>query len=261
MTLGLTMQSVSKTWNPDGPEPVPALKDVSIDVALGEFVVLLGPSGCGKSSLLFMVAGLEPPTGGAITFDGLAVSEPGPERSLMFQESSLFPWLSVGDNVAFGLKIRGVAPGKRAERVDALLKRVGLAGAGDRHPSELSGGMRQRVALARALAMDPKVLLMDEPFAALDIQTRARMQNHLLQMWSATQCSVLLVTHSVEEALALADRIIVFTARPGEIKAEIKIDEPRPRDQYSPRMIELAKHCGGLLRDEVEKAFREQELL
>ncbi len=261
MTLGLSISNVSKTFSPAGREPVHALRDVSIEVALGEFVVLLGPSGCGKSTLLFMVAGLESTTGGAIAFDGLEVRAPGPERSLIFQEASLFPWLTVRENVGFGLSIRRVPPGERARRVDELLRRVGLAGAGDRHPSELSGGMRQRAALARALAMDPEVLLMDEPFAALDIQTRARMQDHLLEMWSSTRASVLLVTHSVEEALALADRIVVFTARPGRIKAEIPITAPRPRDPYAPEMVELAKHCSMLLREEVEKSFKEQELL
>ncbi|MGL5010267.1 MAG: ABC transporter ATP-binding protein [Paracoccaceae bacterium] len=258
---GLSISNVSKVWNPDGPEPVPAVSNLTLDVVLGEFVVLLGPSGCGKSSLLYIVAGLEEATSGSVTFDGLPVTQPSPERSLIFQEAALFPWLSVRDNVGFGLSIRGGQPVPRAEKVDRLLRMVGLGGAGDRRPDELSGGMRQRAALARALAMDPKVLLMDEPFAALDIQTRARMQDHLLNIWKASGASVLLVTHSIDEALALADRIVVFTARPGQIKAEIAVDAPRPRDLRSPEMIDLARRCEALLAEEVTKAFKEQELL
>ena len=259
--LGLSISNVTKVWNPEGPEPVPALANLTLDVAIGEFVVLLGPSGCGKSSLLYIVAGLEQATTGKVTFDGLPVTAPSPERSLIFQEAALFPWLSVRDNVGFGLSIRGGNPVTRREKVDRLLRMVGLGGAGDRRPDELSGGMRQRAALARALAMDPKVLLMDEPFAALDIQTRARMQDHLLAIWKASGASVLLVTHSIDEALALADRIVVFTARPGQIKAEIAIDAPRPRDLRSPEMIDLARRCEALLAEEVTKAFQEQELL
>lgn len=259
--LGLSITNVSKVWNPHGPNPVPAVTNLTLDVALGEFVVLLGPSGCGKSSLLYIVAGLEDATSGTVKFDGLPVTQPSPERSLIFQEASLFPWLSVRENVGFGLSIRGRLPNERREKVDALLRMVGLGGAGDRRPDELSGGMRQRAALARALAMDPKVLLMDEPFAALDIQTRARMQDHLLQIWQASGASVLLVTHSIDEALALADRIVVFTARPGQIKAEITVDAPRPRDLRSPEMIDLARRCEALLAEEVTKAFKEQELL
>lgn len=259
--LGLSITNVSKVWNPDGPDPVPAVTNLTLDVKPGEFVVLLGPSGCGKSSLLYIVAGLEDATSGTVTFDGLPVKEPSPERSLIFQEAALFPWLSVRDNVGFGLSIKGGQPGARAEKVDKLLRMVGLGGAGDKRPDELSGGMRQRAALARALAMDPKVLLMDEPFAALDIQTRARMQDHLLAIWRASGASVLLVTHSIDEALALADRIVVFTARPGQIKAEIAIDAPRPRDLRGPEMIDLARRCEALLAEEVTKAFQEQELL
>lgn len=258
--LGLKISNVSKIWNPNGPEPVPAVQDLSLDVALGEFVVLLGPSGCGKSSLLYIVAGLEEATEGSVTFDGLEVEEPSPERSLIFQEASLYPWLTVKDNITFGLKIAGKSKAKQDAAAERLLRLVGLVGAGDRRPHELSGGMRQRAALARALAMEPKVLLMDEPFAALDIQTRARMQGHLLEIWESSKASVLLVTHSIDEALALADRVVVFTARPGQIKAEISIDAARPRDLRSPEMINLARRCEELLGEEVEKSFKEQEL-
>ncbi|MEL0085668.1 MAG: ABC transporter ATP-binding protein, partial [Paracoccaceae bacterium] len=197
---------------------------------------------------------------GVAEFDGLKITAPSPERGLIFQEASLYPWLTVKDNITFGLKINGMTVEKREVAADRLLKLVGLKGSGNNKPHQLSGGMRQRAALARALAMEPKVLLMDEPFAALDIQTRARMQTHLLNIWNASGASVLLVTHSIDEALALADRVVVFTSRPGQIKSEIKIDEPRPRDLRSENMIKLAKRCEGLLAEEVEKAFEEQEL-
>ena len=259
--MGLSIKNVSKTWNPEGPEPVHAISNLSLEVALGEFVVLLGPSGCGKSSLLYIVAGLEEATAGAVKFDALEITAPSPERCLIFQEASLFPWLSVRDNITFGLKVNNTPRVTREKRAEELLRQVGLAGAGERRPHELSGGMRQRAALARALAMRPKALLMDEPFAALDIQTRARMQNHLLSIWKESGASVLLVTHSIDEALALADRVVVFSARPGRIKAEIQIDRPRPRDPHSPEMIELAKRCDALLAEEVDKAFEEQERL
>lgn len=260
MTIGLSIRNVSKTWNPDSHSPVPAIDNISLEVEPGEFVVLLGPSGCGKSSLLFMVAGLEEPTDGTIMFDGLAVDGPDPERSLIFQEAVLYPWLNVRDNIGFGLQARGELPHLRNQRVEQLLRQVGLTGAGDRRPDQLSGGMRQRAALARALAMNPTVLLMDEPFAALDIQTRALMQGHLLEVWESSGACVLMVTHSIEEALSLADRIVVFTARPGSIKAEIFVDEPRPRDLRSDAMVGLARQCEDLLIEEVTKAFREQEM-
>ncbi|WP_134682119.1 ABC transporter ATP-binding protein [Paracoccus ravus] len=258
--LGLSIKNVSKIWNADGLNPVPAVSNLTLDVAPGEFVVLLGPSGCGKSSLLYIVAGLEKATSGSASFDGIEITEPSPDRGLIFQEASLYPWLSVRDNVTFGLKIAGHTPVKRAEAAERLLKLVGLANSGDKRPHELSGGMRQRAALARALAMRPRVLLMDEPFAALDIQTRARMQQHLLDIWESSKASILLVTHSIDEALALADRIVVFTSRPGRIKAEITLDMPRPRDLRSPEMIDFARRCEALLAEEVEKAFKEQEL-
>ena len=261
MATGLKIKNVSKVWNPDGPSPVPAVRDLSLDVDLGEFVVLLGPSGCGKSTLLYIVAGLEDATEGSVTFDGLEVTEPSPERSLIFQEAALYPWMTVRDNITFGLKIAGESPRKMEQAAERLLRLVGLNGAGDKRPHERSGGMRQRAALSRALAVEPKVLLMDEPFAALDVQTRARMQGHLLNAWEKSNASVLLVTHSIEEALALADRVIVFTARPGQIKAEIPIDAARPRDMRSDEMIALARQCEALLGEEVEKSFKEQELL
>ena len=260
MTLGLSIKEVYKTWNPNSTNPVSALHNINLDVSLGEFVVLLGPSGCGKSSLLYILAGLEHTSAGIAEFDGLPISKPSPERGLIFQEASLYPWLTVKDNITFGLKIKGLSSSRREIAAERLLKLVGLMGAGDHRPNQLSGGMRQRAALARALAMEPKVLLMDEPFAALDIQTRARMQTHLLDIWQASQASIILVTHSIDEALALADRVVIFTSRPGRIKDEIMVEEPRTRDLRSPKMIKLARRCEELLAEEVDKAFKEQEI-
>jgi NitT/TauT family transport system ATP-binding protein len=178
---------------------------------------------------------------------------------MIFQEASLYPWLTIADNVTFGLKLQGVFPEKRQRIAQDLLLKVGLADAANKRPDELSGGMRQRAALARALSMRPKVLMMDEPFAALDIQTRAKMQSHLLEAWRASGASVLLVTHSIDEALALADRIVVFTARPGRIKDIVPVDLPRPRSLRDPRCIELSQRLADLLADEVDRAFLEQE--
>jgi len=259
MSDAIELRQVGKVWNADTANAVVALEALSLNVAAGEFVVLLGPSGCGKSSLLYMLAGLETPTSGQLLFDGRPVRGPAPERSMIFQEASLYPWLTVAENVAFGLKLQGVAAPERATRAMTLLRQVGLGDVGLRRPHELSGGMRQRAALARALAMQPKVLLMDEPFAALDVQTRARMQGHLLDVWRASGACVLLVTHSIDEALALADRVVVFTARPGRVKQELTVELPRPRDPHDPRMVELHRRLTELLADEVDRAFLEQE--
>ena len=255
----ISLRNISKVWNPNTPKTLTAIESLSFDVAPGEFVVLLGPSGCGKSSLLYMVAGLETPTEGELQCDGLPITGPGTDRGMIFQEASLYPWLTIADNVSFGLRLEGVMPEKRRRIAQDLLLKVGLADAANKRPDELSGGMRQRAALARALAMRPKVLLMDEPFAALDIQTRAKMQGHLVEVWRASGASVLLVTHSIEEALALADRIVVFTARPGRIKEIVPVELPRPRSTRDPRSIALHQRLADLLADEVDRAFAEQE--
>lgn len=259
MAAAIELRHVGKMWNPGTPGAVTALEAVSLDVAQGEFVVLLGPSGCGKSSLLYMLAGLEQPTAGELRCDGVPVAGTSPERSMIFQEAALYPWLTALENVALGPRLQGVPQTQREADALALLRRVGLADMAAKRPHELSGGMRQRVALARALAMKPRVLLMDEPFAALDVQTRARMQGHLLEVWRASGASVLLVTHSIEEALALADRVIVFTARPGRVKCEVTVDAARPRELHDPAMVALHKRLSDLLADEVDRAFEEQE--
>ncbi len=255
----ISARGVGKTWNAGTDRAVEALADVDMDIAPGELVVFLGPSGCGKSTLLHLVAGLQTTTSGELRSHGEVVTDPGPDRCLIFQESSLFPWLDVADNVTFGLRLRGVGKRERREVARRLLRTVGLGAAIDKRPSELSGGMRQRVAIARALAMDPRVLLMDEPFAALDVQTRSKLQDHLLSAYQQSGASVVFVTHQIEEAVALADRIVVFTARPGRIKAVVPVDLPRPRDQRGPAFNTLRDELIELLRDEVDRGFREQE--
>jgi NitT/TauT family transport system ATP-binding protein len=252
-------RGVGKTWAPGTPRAHEALRGIDLDVTPGEFIVLLGPSGCGKSTMLYLIAGLEAATAGELWSFGDRVEQPSPERSLIFQEASLFPWLSVGQNVAFGLSIAGMASDERRGIVRQALQRVGLLEAIDKRPHELSGGMRQRVAVARALAMQPRVLLMDEPFAALDVQTRARMQSFLLDVWHASGASVLFVTHHIDEAIALADRVVVFTARPGRIKTIVPVGLSRPRDPFSRETEALRRHLTAQLQDEVDRAFSEQE--
>jgi NitT/TauT family transport system ATP-binding protein len=254
-------RALAKTWAEGTERAHEALRDIDIEIAPGEFVAFLGPSGCGKSTLLYLIAGLEPVSSGEIWSCGERVRGPSPDRSLIFQETSLFPWLAVWQNVSFGLLIRGAKVAvRRAAAFDAL-QRVGLGAAFDKRPDELSGGMRQRVAVARALAMRPKVLLMDEPFAALDVQTRQRMQDFLLDVWRDSGASVLFVTHHIDEALALADRVVVFTARPGRIKSIVPIDLPRPRNLFSPQAERIRLALTQHLRDEVDRAFAEQEAL
>jgi NitT/TauT family transport system ATP-binding protein len=258
-TGSVQCRSVSKIWGAGTADELIAVDNVDLDVAPGEFVVMLGPSGCGKSTLLSMIAGLEQPTSGTIRADDAAVSGPGPDRCMIFQQSSLYPWMSVADNVGFGLKLRGASRAERRAVAERLLRVVGLRDVLDKHPDQLSGGMRQRVAIARALAVEPNVLLMDEPFAALDVQTRAKMQDFVSQVWREAGTSVIFVTHSIDEAIALADRVIVFTARPGRIKTVVPIDLDRPRDARSPEYHRLSDTLFGLLRDEVDRAFAQQE--
>jgi NitT/TauT family transport system ATP-binding protein len=212
-----------------GAETVQAVQDASIDVMPGEFVSLIGPSGCGKSTLLNAVAGFIQPTQGSILLDSEPIDGPGPERGVVFQQYSLFPWLSVRKNVEFGLKMQDVSPREREMRARTLLGLAGLLSFENHYPDQLSGGMKQRVGIVRALATSPQVLLMDEPFGALDAQTRVVMQEILTNMWQQLKLSVLFITHDIDEAVFLSDRIYVMTARPGRIKSEIKVDLPRPR--------------------------------
>lgn len=255
----LVCKGVGKTWAAGTERAHEALTGIDVEIKPGEFVVLLGPSGCGKSTLLYLMAGLEEVTTGQISFFGEPVSAPSSDRSLIFQETSLFPWLTVWENVAFGLSIRGAPLEERRSVAMQALREVGMTAAMEKRPDELSGGMRQRVAVARALAMRPKVLLMDEPFAALDVQTRQKMQDFLQDVWRESGASVLFVTHHIDEAVALSDRVVVFTARPGRIKTIVENPLPRPRDPFSPEAEGLRRHLTGLLRDEVDRAFAEQE--
>jgi NitT/TauT family transport system ATP-binding protein len=261
MSTSVSCKNVGKIWAKDTPRAHEALRGVDLEVEDGEFVVLLGPSGCGKSTLLYLVAGLEEATSGEMTSFGEVIAEPAPDRSLIFQETSLFPWLSVWQNVTFGLSLGAMSDKERKEVATEVLTKVGLRAALDKRPHELSGGMRQRVAVARALAMEPKVLLMDEPFAALDVQTRAKMQDFLQDVWRDAKASVLFVTHHIDEAVALADRVVVFTSRPGTIKEIVPVDLPRPRDPFAPEAQALRKHLTAILSEEVDKAFAEQEAL
>lgn len=211
-------------------QDVVALSNVSLEIKPGRFVVLVGPSGCGKSTLLMMMAGLRQQTSGSILVNGASMPSPDPDRvGVVFQEASLFPWLTAEENVEFPLALRGVAKPDRRARAQEALKLVGLEGFDKRHPHELSGGMKQRVSIARGLVQDPPVLLMDEPFAALDEQTRMTMGDELLRIWAATGKTVVFVTHSLTEAVYLADEVVVMSARPGQIVDQLKVPLPRPR--------------------------------
>jgi len=224
------IEGVSKQY--DGEQgPVQALEDVDFGVETGEFVCIVGPSGCGKTTLFRILAGLEPASAGEVLLDGRRVTEPTPDMGIVFQEYHLFPWQTVRENVAFGLQKAGVPANERERRVDHLIDLVGLDGFADSYPKSLSGGMKQRVALTRALAIDPALLLMDEPFGAVDAQTREMLQGELLEIWQETGKTVLFVTHDVEEAVKLADRIVVMGKDPGSIRRVIDVDLDRPRSR------------------------------
>jgi NitT/TauT family transport system ATP-binding protein len=235
-----------------------ALQGVNLDIQVGEFVCLVGPSGCGKSTLLHLVAGFDRPDSGEIRLEGRLVEGPGPERVVVFQEGALFPWLTVGDNVAFGPKAQKIPLAERRQRVKEYLRLVHLEKFQAAHVHELSGGMRQRVAIARALVLEPRILLMDEPFAALDTQTRDLLVEELRGIWSELRNTILFVTHNVREAVYLADRVALFSFRPGRIKRVYTIDLPRPRDPMDPRLEEIVRSIVEELHAEVEKALKEE---
>jgi len=219
-----------------------AVHNITLDIAPGRFVILLGPSGCGKSTFLNLVAGFERLSSGTLDVDGRLISGPGPERGVVFQEFVLYPWLTVFGNIRVGLDIqRRISRDERTARVQQLIERVGLIGFENHYPHTLSGGMKQRVAIARTLATDPEILLMDEPFGALDAQTRGKLQQDLLSLWRGSNKTVLFVTHSVEEALLLGDDIIVMSPRPATIRAIIPVTLPRPRDLGDPRFVAAAR--------------------
>jgi NitT/TauT family transport system ATP-binding protein len=223
----VSFRGTSKTF--PGKVPVHALDDITLEIKDGEFVALLGPSGCGKSTLLNLLAGFEMRSGGELTFDGAPVDKPGPDRGVVFQEASLFPWLNVWDNITFGPRVQGLKHDEYESKARAMLKLVGLEAFAHALPAQLSGGMRQRVGIARVLVMSPRALLMDEPFGALDAQTRLAMQQLLLDVWQTLGTTVLFVTHDIDESILLADRICIMSARPGRITREIAVGLPRPR--------------------------------
>ena len=225
----LTLHGLSKTYARRG-QAVHALHHVDFEAAFGEFVCVLGVSGCGKSTLLQLIAGLEPPSAGEIRLDGVRLDGPHIDTSIVFQEHGLFPWMTVQANIEFNLLARHVGKAERRRVAGELIRLVGLDGFQEKYPHELSGGMRQRVGIARALSTNPRLMLMDEPFAALDAQTRSIMQDELLRVWQADRRTVIFITHNVDEAIYLADRVVVMTPRPGRIRRVIEVDLPRPRD-------------------------------
>ncbi|MGD0846054.1 ABC transporter ATP-binding protein [Bradyrhizobium sp.] len=243
----ITFENVSKTFV--GQKKVRALDGISLTINEGEFVALLGPSGCGKSTLLNLLAGFEKTTEGNLLFDGQTVTRPGPDRGVVFQEAALFPWLNVWENVVFGPQVQGVARSDYESRAHGLLKLVGLEAFADVLPVQLSGGMRQRVGIARVLAMSPRALLMDEPFGALDAQTRLAMQQLLLDVWQSLGTTVLFVTHDIDEAILLSDRICVMSARPGRIMRTIPITLARPRSIASLTSPEFMAYKAAIMSD------------
>ena len=238
----LSIQGVSRTFTSEKGKSTQALLPVDFDVKENDFVTILGPSGCGKSTLLRIVAGLDHPTSGRVLLDGRPVEGPGADRGMVFQSYTLFPWLTIEQNIRFGLRERGMPESQQKERAQYFIAKVGLRGFEQHFPKQLSGGMQQRTAIARALANDPKILLMDEPFGALDNQTRVLMQELLLGIWEAERKTVMFVTHDIDEAIFMANRVAVFSARPGRIKSEIAVNLPHPRHytiKTSPEFMDL----------------------
>lgn len=252
----IVMEGVGHTYRPPSGRPVLALDNVSLEVPNREFIALLGPSGCGKSTLLYLVGGFLPIEVGRITVEGRPVFKPGPDRGIVFQHFALFPWKTVRANVLYGLERAGLPRKEREQRADEYIAMVGLRGFEDSYPSQLSGGMKQRTAIARTLAIDPKILLMDEPFGALDAQTRSLMQGELIRIWERTPKTVIFVTHDVQEAVLLADRVAVMSARPGQIKAVVdtRFDRSDTRMLKSKAFIEKVDELWDLVRIEAIKA-------
>ena len=254
----LHIDGVSRTFAaPHGGAPMRALDPVTLEVADNDFITILGPSGCGKSTLLRAVAGLDTPTTGHIALDGVTVARPGADRGMVFQSYTLFPWLTVRENVCFGLREKGMAASRQRELSDAYIEKVGLSGFEAHFPKQLSGGMQQRTALARALANDPKILLLDEPFGALDHQTRELMQELLLGIWEQDHKTVLFVTHDIDEAIFMASRVVVMTARPGRVKFDMAVELPHPREyrvKTTPEFATLKRRLTEEIRVEAQRA-------
>mgnify|MGYP001336789503 CR=1 FL=1 len=252
----IVVDKVNHTYRPAHGRTVRALTDISIEVRSREFLALLGPSGCGKSTLLYLVGGFLPTQAGRILVEGKPVTAPGPDRGIVFQHFALFPWKTVRGNILYGLERQRLPRAEREKRAQAFIDLVGLRGFEESYPSQLSGGMKQRTAIARTLAFDPSILLMDEPFGALDAQTRALMQTELLSIWQRTPKTVIFVTHDVQEAVYLAERVAVMSARPGQVKAivETKFDKRDPSVLRSKEFVEKADEIWNLVRDEAIKA-------
>jgi NitT/TauT family transport system ATP-binding protein len=254
----IAIDTVTHMYRPPRGKPVLALEDISLQVQPREFLALLGPSGCGKSTLLYLIGGFLPIEKGTIRVNGAPVKGPGPDRGIVFQHFALFPWKTVRDNILYGLERQHMAKAEREQRAQHFIDLVGLSGFEDSYPSQLSGGMKQRTALARTLAFDPSILLMDEPFGALDAQTRHLMQAELLRIWQGTPKTVIFVTHDVQEAVYLADRVAVMTARPGRIKTVVdtKFDKNDPGIFKAPHFVDKVDELWNLVRDEAIKAER-----
>jgi len=255
--IHIRIEGVNKVFG-EGERQVVALQDINLDIPFGQFTCLLGPSGCGKSTLLNAVAGFALPTSGAIQVDGRRVMGPGPERGMVFQEYALFPWMTVEQNIRFGLELQRLPALDIARRVDHLLGLLGLADFRGRYPKDLSGGMRQRVAIARVLALDSPILLMDEPFGALDALTRRNLQDELLRIWAELKKTILFVTHSIEEAIYLADRIVVMTYRPGTVKRDMLVGLARARDPAAPEFNLLKRELGQLVMEEQQRHHHDE---
>jgi NitT/TauT family transport system ATP-binding protein len=255
--MDICIRGLQKTFGHNGSR-MPVLQDINLEVCSGEFVSLLGPTGCGKSTLLHIVAGLDQADEGEVVIDGRPVSGPGTERVAVFQDPSLFPWLNVRENVEFGLKVRGVPPAKRRERAFHYLRMVHLSRFADHYPKQLSGGMRQRASIARALALDPEILLMDEPFAALDAQTRLVLLQEVQEIWLKTRKTILFVTHNLEEALLLSDRVALMSAKPGRIAGVFRVESSRPRDLSSSYIQALHERTMTHLEVEIARVAREE---
>jgi len=252
----ITIENLSKVFERDGGK-TEAIRNLSLNVIQGQLLCIVGPTGCGKTTLLRIVAGLEKPTSGTVLLDGQEIFSPGADRGMVFQEFALFPWRTVTGNIEFGLEIKGAPVQERTGIVKRYVDLVGLKGFENAYPRELSGGMKQRVAIARALANDPRVLLMDEPFGSLDAQTRNIMQRELLRIWSETKKTIVFVTHSVDEAVYLADRIAILTARPGTLKKMIDVPLPRPRDRVGEEFFEIRRSILHEVEIEVEQALKQ----
>ena len=257
--LGVEMEY----FQPRTGKRIRAIDRIDLEVQEGEFVSIVGPSGCGKTTFLKIVDGLIPPTGGELRLDGRRITEPSRDRALVFQDASLFPWYTVVRNVAYGLECQGVSAKEAQRRAEPFIRMVGLSGFEHHYPYELSGGMQQRVNLARALSVDPELLLMDEPFASLDAQTREVMQAELLDIWSQSRKTVLFITHQINEAIYLSDRVVVMGARPGRIIADLPVELPRPRTlevKHEPRFVALEQQIWGLIVTQVRRSMAEEQV-